>query len=73
MAEKIHGRNKDVAEFIRKLGFDPDLTRRVIVDLNVDAAVRVYIEGYGDAAAFRIEPPTALKEAEIIRVSEANG
>lgn len=43
-----------VNDFIRKLGFDPKITRRVIVDIPAHGIVQVYVEAFGAAAAFDI-------------------
>jgi hypothetical protein len=59
------GRGPEISEFIRRLGLDPTLTKRVIVDIPCDDVVKVYVEGFGDCHAFEIEPPGPMQEARI--------
>lgn len=74
MKDKIVlGHHETLVEFIRKLGLDPDLTRRVIVDIPCDNVVKVYVEGYADKAAFQIDPSPLIQGEGGYRVYLSNG
>ncbi len=60
---KISGRDKRVADWLEKIGIDPKMTRRVIIDIPCDGAVWVYIEQFGDSRIFEVEPPPELTTA----------
>ena len=60
---KITGRDKRVAEWLEKIGIDPKMTRRVVIDISANSAVYIYIEQYGDSRIFEIEPPPELTTA----------
>ena len=67
------GHNPQIVEFIRRLGLDPSLTRRVIVDMNVDDVVRVYVEGFADRAAFEIDVSGVLENGYRIHLASEDG
>ena len=60
---KITGRDKRVADWLEKIGIDPKITRRVVIDIPSDGIVWVYIERYGDSQIFEVEPPPELTTA----------
>ena len=57
---KITGRDRRVADWLEKIGIDPKVTRRVVIDISVDSPVWVYIEQFGDSRMFEVEPPPEL-------------
>lgn len=68
------GAGPEISEFIRRLGFDPSLTRRVIVDIPADDVVKVYVEAYGDVDAFKIDPGTLLVDGQYrVYIAGADG
>ena len=60
---KITGRDKRVADWLEKIGIDPKMTRRVVIDIPANGAVWVYIERFGDSSIFEVEPPPELTTA----------
>lgn len=54
---RVTGRDPVMVALIRRLGFDPKVTRRVIIDIPADNLVRCYVEAFGDGDAFSIVPP----------------
>ena len=65
---KMTGKQKVIAEWLEKIGIDPNSARRVVIDIPCDGAVVVYIEAYGDSSIFEVEPPPELRTA--IRVTQ---
>jgi len=61
-------------EVCEALGLDPDVTRRVIIDINSGAGglVMVYVERYGTDGLFNVDWAAGLAGAEIARM-EGNG
>ncbi len=59
--------------FVKALGLQPSLVRRVIIDIPLDDAVKVYVEGYADDAAFEmIDVARHIMEgAEIVKARDA--
>ena len=47
---RLHGRSQEVLDALKAAGIvrDNDYVRRVIIDINVDCAVVVHVERYGD-------------------------
>jgi hypothetical protein len=50
----ILSHNDAVLNFIRALGLNPSLTRRIILDIPAGNVVRVYVEMNADPQAFKI-------------------
>ena len=76
MAFNVCGNDKYQAwlKAMGKLGLIPPEVRRIIIDADVDSAVKVYYECFGDERMFNIELADALKEgAEVISVKDAKG
>lgn len=71
MSSAFMGNGPEISEFMRKLGLDPTLTKRVIIDINAEDVVRVYVEGYADSRAFGIDPPTPVSKARIYVAGES--
>jgi len=69
---KITGRDKRVADWLEKIGIDPKMTRRVVIDIPCDGAVWVYIERFGDSQMFEIEPPPELAKGIKIVTPQAD-
>lgn len=48
--QRMHGRSQEMFDALKAAGIihDGDYVRRVIIDINVTAAVIVYVERYGD-------------------------
>jgi hypothetical protein len=67
---RIHGRSEELWNALRDAGVirDGDYVRRVIIDIDVNAAVVVYIERYGDTRLLDLIP--VLGGAEIRGVPE---
>ena len=59
-----------VVAWLRALGVDPDMTRRVIIDIETGNAIRVYVTAWADLEAFEVALPDGL-EMEIVRVGES--
>jgi hypothetical protein len=62
---RIHGRSPEVWAALREAGVirEGDYVRRVIIDIDVTAAVTVYVERYGDSRVLDLIP--VLGRAEI--------
>lgn len=47
---RLHGRSQEMFDALKQAGIirDGDWVRRVIIDIDVDCAVIVYVERYGD-------------------------
>lgn len=52
--------------WLEKLGVPTKETRRVVIDAEVNHALKVYVELYGDRAAFQDEPPAVMLDAGIV-------
>lgn len=47
----------EVNEWLERAGIDNKRACRVIIDINVNCLVKVYIEEYGSEAMFEVKPP----------------
>lgn len=54
---RVTGHDPVMVALIRRLGFDPKVTRRVIIDIPAGELVTCYVEAFGDGMAFDIVPP----------------
>lgn len=59
-----------VLEWIKKLGIELELVQRVIIDLQVNEPVRIYVTRLADAGAFDIDPPDAWA-ADVVEYGQA--
>ena len=66
MATYTWSRNGDFLAWVEKLGIDTKTARRVVIDANVGHPLMVYVEMYGESAAFGASPPPVLLEAGIV-------
>jgi hypothetical protein len=48
--KRLHGRSQEMFDALKQAGIirDGDYVRRVVIDINVDSAVIVHVERYGD-------------------------
>lgn len=53
-------------------GVVPPSTRRILIDIDHDATVKVYYECYGDEKMFTAELAVALEKAEVVSASMAD-
>lgn len=60
------GSSPEVVDFVRRLGLDPSLTRRVIIDIPAYGLVKVYVEQNGAMEAFEVRPPFAIGDEGVI-------
>lgn len=60
----VIGMDKIVRQWVEDSGIAAGNWTRVIIDIPVDDVVKVYIEQYGEAGMFKIEPPS-LSDAKI--------
>ena len=58
-----------VVAWLRRLGVDPALTRRVIIVVEATEPVRVYVTGWADKGAFDVALPDGL-DVEVVQVGE---
>ena len=56
----------DFLAWVEKLGVPTKETRRIVIDAEVGHALKVYVELYGDRAAFQGEPPPVMLDARIV-------
>lgn len=47
-------------EWLKKIGLPHKLTKRVIIDIQVERPAMVYIEEYGSVGMLKVEPPDFL-------------
>lgn len=53
-AQLLSPANDEVTEFIKRLGVDPSMTRRVVIDIPMDGPVVAYVEMYASRGALEI-------------------
>jgi len=81
--KRLHGRSQQIWDALRDAGIvrENDYVRRVIIDINVTAAVVIYIERYGDerlldvirtldGAVIRTGKPAEKPEAVMLTADE---
>ena len=59
----------NMENWLRKLGIQRDgrLIKRVVIDIELDAIVKVYVEEFGSDEMFTVDPPD-FSRAEITRL-----
>lgn len=62
MTRVLVGAGDSVKEFIKSLGLDPDMTRRVILDINAADVVTMYIEEFVDKEFFDLRTTLELRD-----------
>lgn len=62
----VIGPSEELKEFIRKLGLDPKLTKRIVIDIPASGVARVYVEGYLSSAAIAIDLPPEILQAQVM-------
>lgn len=65
--EFVTSDSEAVINWLHLLGIEPMTTTRVIIDIQVGDAVRVYTTGIGQKDAFMVEPPPEFLGAEIVK------
>jgi len=50
----------EITNFIESLGIDPTMTKRVIIDIDIDGPVKVYVEMYASKGSLKIITNTLL-------------
>lgn len=66
--QRMHGRSQQVFDALREAGIihEGDYVRRVIIDIDVMQAVRIYVERYADTRVLEILPVIGHGRSEII-------
>jgi hypothetical protein len=55
---------------LQEAGVIPPQVRRIIIDIDMDAVIKVYYETLADAKMFGVDMARALRGAEVIGVAE---
>lgn len=56
-SDVIIGASPEACALIRAVGLDPAFTKRVIIDIDAESVVKVYVEGFADVRHFDIQKP----------------
>jgi len=64
MHSVLFGKNNLLWEWLESAGITIDQTHRVVIDINVNDVVRVYVEGVGSDKMLAVKPPS-LEGAQI--------
>lgn len=54
MSRIISGRYAELFDALEKAGFADNLTRRVVIDIEVNSVVKVYVEKYADTRMINV-------------------
>lgn len=57
--------SEQLSQFIRDLGLDPSLTRRIVIDIPLHGVAKVYVELLMSERAIEVNVPAFLAGAEI--------
>ena len=56
------GGSPSCMRWLRKIGVDLTDVSRVVIDIRCDKPVAVYVQRFGDADMFEVEPPSDLRD-----------